>query len=257
MDDRKPSYYAVIPAEVRYDEQLKPNAKLLYGEISALIGADGFCYASNAYFSNLYGLTDRTISDLISALKAGGYIHLEYNRDPAGQILGRKIYIKVSAPEEQPHEENFYTPGKSFREGIEENFQDTNLSNTVDKKKNRKKKPDPLTDEEMHPLFVDWIRSIAGTDWSRDVKNGLFNGLVIYYDPTREVKKGSPPVRSKRGFNALCKNLVSFSKGDPMEMQILLNTSIANGWTNVYPRNGGSNPRKAAPQMDEGVYKCL
>ena len=240
MDDRKPSYYAVIPAEVRYDEQLKPNAKLLYGEISALIGADGFCYASNAYFSNLYGLTDRTISDLISALKAGGYIHLEYDRDPTGQILGRKIYIKVSAPEEQPHEENFYTPGKSFREGIEENFQDTNLSNTVDKKKNRKKKPDPLTDEEMHPLFVDWIRSIAPPDCHRDVMNGLFNGLVIYYDPTREVKKGSPPVRSKRGFNALCKNLVSFSKGDPMEMQILLNTSIANGWTNVYPRNGGS-----------------
>ena len=240
MDDRKPSYYAVIPADVRYDEQLKPNAKLLYGEISALIGADGFCYASNAYFSNLYGLTDRTISDLISALKAGGYIHLEYNRDPAGQILGRKIYIKVSAPEEQPHEENFYTPGKSFREGIEENFQDTNLSNTVDKKKNRKKKPDPLTDEEMHPLFVDWIRSIAPPDCHRYVMNGLFNGLVIYYDPTREVKKGSPPVRSKRGFNALCKNLVSFSRGDPMEMQILLNTSIANGWTNVYPRNGGS-----------------
>ena len=257
MDDRKPSYYAIIPSDVRYDEQLKPNAKLLYGEISALIGADGFCYASNAYFSNLYGLTDRTISDLISALRAGGYIHLEYDRDSTGQILGRKIYIKVSAPEEQPQEEKFYTPGKSFREGIEENFQDTNLSNTVVKKKNRKRKAQPLTDEEMHPLFVDWIRSIAPPGCPRDVMNGLFNGLVIYYDPTREVKKGSPPVRSKRGFNALCKNLVSFSRGDPMEMQILLNTSIANGWTNVYPRNGGSNPRKAAPQMDEGVYKCL
>ena len=32
MDDRKPSYYAVIPADVRYDPRLKPNAKLLYGE---------------------------------------------------------------------------------------------------------------------------------------------------------------------------------------------------------------------------------
>lgn len=257
MDDRKPSYYAVIPADVRYDEQLKPNAKLLYGEISALIGADGFCYASNAYFSNLYGLTDRTISDLISALKAGGYIHLEYNRDPAGQILGRKIYIKVSAPEEQPHEENFYTPGKSFREGIEENFQDTNLSNTVDKKKNRKKKPDPLTDEEMHPLFVDWIRSVASPDWSRDVKNELFALLGSFYDPNRGFKKGSPPVRSKRGFNSMSKNLLKYSNGDPLEMQILLNTAIAQGWVGIYPPNNGSTSRKAAPQMDEGVYKCL
>ena len=42
MDDRKPSYYAVIPADVRYDSRLKPNAKLLYGEISALISADKY-----------------------------------------------------------------------------------------------------------------------------------------------------------------------------------------------------------------------
>ena len=31
----KPRYYAIIPANVRYSD-LKPNAKLLYGEITAL-----------------------------------------------------------------------------------------------------------------------------------------------------------------------------------------------------------------------------
>ena len=44
MDDIRPGYYAIIPADVRYDDGIPPNAKLLYGEISALIGKDGFCF---------------------------------------------------------------------------------------------------------------------------------------------------------------------------------------------------------------------
>ena len=42
-----PSYYAVIPASVRYDERLKANEKLLYGELTALSQKDGFAFASN------------------------------------------------------------------------------------------------------------------------------------------------------------------------------------------------------------------
>ena len=36
MNAHKPNYYAIIPANVRYDEKLSPNEKLFYGEITAL-----------------------------------------------------------------------------------------------------------------------------------------------------------------------------------------------------------------------------
>ena len=73
MEERKPAYYAIIPADVRYDDRIPANAKLLYGEISALIGADGFCYASNQYFARIYGMSADSISRLFKKLEDNGY----------------------------------------------------------------------------------------------------------------------------------------------------------------------------------------
>ncbi len=128
LDERTPGYYAVIPASVRYDDQISANAKLLYGEISALIGGEGFCYASNAHFAELYRVSERTITGWIGALKKGGYITVELERDAAGQVTSRKLYLTASAIDGQPLEKIFYTPRKNFQEGIENNFQYTNTS---------------------------------------------------------------------------------------------------------------------------------
>lgn len=70
----QPNYYAIIPAEVRYDRELTPNAKLLYGEITALTNTTGYCYASNQYFAELYDVDKTRVSKWISSLKKRGYI---------------------------------------------------------------------------------------------------------------------------------------------------------------------------------------
>lgn len=97
MSSDKPSFYAVIPADVRYDADLPPNAKLLYGEISALANASGVCSAGNQYFSNLYGLADRTVRNLIQSLEKSGYISTEIRRDAdTGQVTGRSIFLATA-----------------------------------------------------------------------------------------------------------------------------------------------------------------
>lgn len=87
----KPSYYAIIPAEVRYSN-LKPNAKLLYGEITALSSKEGYCFATNNYFATLYNVTKNTISLWVSQLNKQGFVSVELIKK-GEQITERRIGI--------------------------------------------------------------------------------------------------------------------------------------------------------------------
>lgn len=88
----KPNYYAIIPANVRYSN-LKPNAKLLYGEITALSNKLGYCFASNTYFADLYSVSKNTVSRWLSDLKKLGFINIMIERDKNNQITKRIIGI--------------------------------------------------------------------------------------------------------------------------------------------------------------------
>ena len=48
-EEIKPNYFAVIPANVRYDNELTEKEKLLYGEITCLSNKEGYCFALNNY----------------------------------------------------------------------------------------------------------------------------------------------------------------------------------------------------------------
>ena len=70
----KNNYYTILPARVRYDKDIVPQAKLLFSELTVLCDKQGFCWASNAYFAKLYGVDKLTISRWINQLKRKGYI---------------------------------------------------------------------------------------------------------------------------------------------------------------------------------------
>lgn len=91
------AYYAVIPANVRYDKRLKASEKLLYGEITALTNERGYCWASNKYFSDLYGVTPQAVSKWINGLKDCGYITIEYTYKNGTKEIESRIIKLASA----------------------------------------------------------------------------------------------------------------------------------------------------------------
>ena len=255
MDAERPGYYAIIPADVRYDDRIPANAKLLYGEISALIGAAGFCYASNQYFAKIYGMSADTISRLFKSLEDNGYIKREIERGPSGQVVRRKIYLSMSVPQIQPPDFFTDTPLQNNREGPGKKDGKTNTSNTVlkenKKEKAKAKKPEPLTDEQLHDAVVTGISQMAKPEWSREVKNEIYRLTMSLYDPARVVKKAHP-VRSQLSVDGTFRKLSQ--GGNPQTMINMLNDAIIGGWQGVQVPKQQTYEK---PPAEERHYQCV
>ena len=129
MDEEiKSNYYAIIPATVRYDSDLKAAEKLLYGEITALANKYGFCFAKNRYFADLYKVTIGTVSKWISHLQEQGYIKVIIEKNERNEIVLRKIYI-VDVPY---GEKRLYPYCEKELYPIVKNDKDNNINNKID-----------------------------------------------------------------------------------------------------------------------------
>jgi hypothetical protein len=121
-EKEKPNYYAVIPASVRYSKEICANAKLLYGEITALANKKGYCWASNNYFAKLYGVSKKSISNWFKALFDAGFIKCEYKYKEGSKEIDHRCVTIVP----EGIEENFRTP---MEEKVKEN--NTSNNNTI------------------------------------------------------------------------------------------------------------------------------
>ena len=111
------SYFAIIPASVRYDPDLTANAKLLYAEITALTNKYGYCWATNNYFAKLYKTSPITISRWIKALKDKGYIKTDILYKEGTNAIDKR-YIQIC-------KEGI---NKNVNRGINKNVKENNTS---------------------------------------------------------------------------------------------------------------------------------
>lgn len=164
MTEINKSYYAIIPANVRYDKRLSANAKLLYGEITALCNEKGYCWARNKYFADLYEVSDRSIRSWISKLIEYGYIKSEIKyADGSKEVETRLLYLPESTtPISGGPEKNFRRGTEEiFRGGAEENFRDNNTNNNntniniskkeIYKERNEGKRENEISDDSNLP----------------------------------------------------------------------------------------------------------
>ncbi len=217
----KPGYFAVIPANVRYDTNLCPAAKLLYAEISALCNKYGYCTASNTYFAEIYDTSKRTIERYIRQLKDFAYIRVETFRDEFDVITLRKIWIIESFT--PPTDKIVATPPQNCRYPTDKNVGENNTSNNnIPPISPTGEKPERKKAEAKEPSKV--FEEYAGTD------TDLLNTLLAFA-ADRETRKKSMTDNARR---LLCRKLDRLASDNAGKIE-LLEHAIVMGWDSVYP----------------------
>lgn len=125
----KPNYYAILPADVRYDNRLKPMERIIYAEITALSNIKGYCYANNSYFAKLYDVNKKTVSNWISNLIKYGYLESEIIKENK-KVKERRLYINENRYP-YPRKDGYPYPlknGYPIHEKMEDNNTSTNTT---------------------------------------------------------------------------------------------------------------------------------
>lgn len=205
MAKEKPWYYAILPATIRYAEDLTELQKLLYAEITALAQANGYCYASNSYFANLYKKTSKRISSTIQDMAKKWYLEVKQNKEwwwsreiYLGEVKNIRKSFKIPA---NPIPLETDTPIPEKKEGaipLETDTLSHSTGNIIIQDNttsvNRVEEPTAPTPSEKNIEFIHWMRDteIRGKfyisvwnekTWSSEIMNS-------------ELKKGIYDIRS-------------------------------------------------------------
>ena len=225
--DERPNYFAVIPADVRYDKTLSASEKLFYAEIVALTHKDGRCWASRRYFADLYGVDERTISRWTTKLAERGYIEVRVIRNAQKAILRRNIALKVF---HTPSDKNVPTYGQKCPYPSDKNVAENNTSNN-----NKVSKVNARPVENFDSIIE------SATESSE-----LREALIEFVKFRKLIKK---PMTNK-ALELIIGKLNKIATTDRERVEIL-NQSIERGWAGVFAlKSDEPQARSYQPQVN-------
>ena len=225
--EERPNYFAVIPADVRYDKTLSASEKLFYAEIVALTHKDGRCWASRRYFADLYGVDERTISRWTTKLAERGYIEVRVIRNAQKAILRRNIALKVF---HTPSDKNVPTYGQKCPYPSDKNVAENNTSNN-----NKVSKVNARPVENFDSIIE------SATESSE-----LREALIEFVKFRKLIKK---PMTNK-ALELIIGKLNKIATTDRERVEIL-NQSIERGWTGVFAlKSDDPQARSYQPQVN-------
>lgn len=245
MDDNqsapsaRPSYWAVLPAEIRYDDRIPAAAKLLYAEISALSGRDGFCWATNDYFAALYQITERTVRRLLDALEEQGYIRIEEKREDHNRLVYRRIFAGLN-------------PLAGASEPLDKNVQRVDPLDKIVRPLDKNVQRHIIKYQEILSISARVAKTLEGLP--EDVAEAMLQAagddseLLDAWAAFAEMRKANrKPIKTLRTFELLRKKLERYSGGDRLRAIAILEQSTSACWTDVYELHEDKRPPRRMP----------
>lgn len=231
MEEQQRSYYAIIPANVRYDKDLAPNAKLLYGEITALCNEKGYCWASNQYFAELYGVSVLSIKRWVNSLVTKGYVYRTLTYKPNSKEVDKRILsidggIKIDTTSVQ----KCYDP--SIKNDTDNNTSINNTFNNTNIYKGEKKRKS----ETVNSVIAEYTES-------KDLQDALHD----FVDMRTKARKPLTVRAMKLSLNELDKLAV-----DDVTKVAIVNQSIVHNWLTFYKLQNNNNGQRQLTRKEMG-----
>lgn len=263
IDERAPAaaYWAVLPATVLASPTLGDKAKLIYAEISRMIGPRGYCWARDKYLAERVGCSTRTVSRAIHDLEAAGAIRVEMSANHNG--TERHIYAGLSpaAPSEAPESAEkarggIDTSGETPQGGIDtsgetriDKYGETPQATQYNMKNiNNKYRRTSAPGREIAPEAAIIFKTWAGDD------RELLQRLAAMATVRAANKK---PYKTAQQAKLLVNKLKRIAGQDRALMIQVLDEAIEHGWLTVYPPKDPTPSPAAAGGLKEAPDVAL